>query len=1607
MAFDIREEDEHHDERHDEFEEYDDIKEPVRPKFYRRRKFWYCCIPTSIISIVVIVVIALYVVMPKIAQGLMDKATINFSQIDITNPSPTSMDLVMVGDMQHTGPFHADISFPGTVTVSWNGVDLGTTEIPGTSTASGGHGNLNLLSSFTITNSTAFAEFSGYMLNAQSFVWHLQGKLNVKALGHMVPNLNLNKDITVNAFNGLSGISIQKFSLPGDAPDGSGIIIEIDTLVTNPSSIQMYMGSLTLAISYKNTLMGYVTSNNLTMVRGSQTLSMKGVLIPQTTPEGLADTSDMMSRYIGNVVTDTIATGFDVKPDGTNSVDWLSAAVKNLKLTVPLQSPAPLQLIKALNLGALGLVFTPPTAYEPTTTSTGVLANYSLPDGFGFNIQFTQVANTFALSRNNVTIANLNSTYNNATSSMAAGTLTFNLLQTPLIVPQESHVAFQEFNRDLTTGSNLPFDVVGQASVYANTSIGIVNLVNIPFNATTELSGLQSLANPAPTITALQVTGGTTDALQLSITVVIINPSSISLNAGDVVLDLIYNGANLGTVTLPNLSIVPGANTIQATSSINPAGSSQGIELLTLYTSGTGAAVSIAGTPTSTQVESLSLAFGALNIGSQMPGLQSKLLAGAALVVLDTTLTNGLAQTVVTINNPFVPPMTILSIDSKITYNGIALGSVVSTFPSPPVIPGVGQGAITASLAMNTNPDDLTSLIRTQAIKNGINTDAFDALLSIGKGAKPPSSVFAGFSVADFVVKAMAGLAVDITLTTTVKLGDYQVTIPYTQSGVATTTDQTILKLIPIVGTPIAQQLVDGSAISFDSIKILSPTDTGFPTDIVGAITQTGPLDAIIQFPNAVTVSYEGKAIGTMSMPTVKAIANQGAALNLASVPFTITDIDAYTAFTSYALNNEKFDWTISSTGLVVNAMGVDLPGITLTKTVTLDGFNKLPGLELISYIINTIDDGGLHMVISAALSNPSTIGMVIPVSNFDTAFHGTVLGPAVAKGLTLLPHGNSSFALEATIATGHGDLTPYLTGIFQNALSGIATPLTAQGSGAPGVSWLDAAIKTLKLDTALPPLTAPPITSVNINAMSMDFSCDSCVWAPTAVSTISAITNLPFANGAPIVQLRQNLNVLDKSGAIVGNLNTPYAPAIASGNSVSATTPSAPLVIADGSHDIYSAFIKDLTAADSYTLGLSGTADSILDLGKLGQIEVKGIKIDVTTPLKGLQGLKDVSILQIPSVDLFDFAHIKVSSFVNIHNPSDLTLNIGTLQLLMGIDSTPAGLAALSVMENVILSPGDNEVVAMVHVDTVLYPSAMTVIFGTTNVSLPVVLYAYSESSKNPALNAGLSAVQINAVLPPNLVSPIDTKFYSQDWSVKFLPSTVQDGMAELSTTFYNPYRGTTMHFLNVQANPNDFPTIGVNEFTFPYNNQNNVLFHFLDETKFDVAPNASVPVTFKVKLNPVINRNALESWVNQTQTSSILNADTPALVVVLSLGNDKNLLPVDISSTGPSMYPSSHLNLHTGPDFAILLQWYNALYPPVAPVAPTTVSAAPSVVPTSAAPSSTSPSPTSAPAVSPSSVPTTSEPAPVPAPSPSASSSSSAPSPSPASPVPSTPPV
>ncbi|KAF9426344.1 hypothetical protein BGZ76_002809, partial [Entomortierella beljakovae] len=595
------------------------------------------------------------------------------------------------------------------------------------------------------------------------------------------------------------------------------------------------------------------------------------------------------------------------------------------------------------------------------------------------------------------------------------------------------------------------------------------------------------------------------------------------------------------------------------------------------------------------------------------------------------------------------------------------------------------------------------------------------------------------------------------------------------------------------------------------------------------------------------------------------------------------------------------------------------------------------------SYIITGIDDEGMHMAISATIPNPSTIGMTIPVAIFETSFHGKVLGPAVADGLVLIPHGSSSFALNVTISAANGDLSPYLSGIFENALGGIATELDAQGVSAPGISWLDAAIKALSLHTSLPPLTNPPIESISIDAMSMDFSCDTCIWSPQAISTITAKTNLPFANGAPIIQLSQHIQIIDKNGQPVGLLNTPYAAAKATGDVVTSTSVSAPLEVFDGSHEIFESFIGDLSEATSYQLGLNGTSDSILDLGLLGKVEVKGIKVDVQTSLDGLQGLKKIDFyamlgLDFKVIDGLPFAYIP--GMVNIHNPSKLTLTLGDLVLNGGVNYTEAGQLAKVHVDNMVLVPGDNYVDSITLVDA-LHPAADTVVnglFSGVGGDIDLYLSAFEGSSSNPALVAGLKDLQTSIILPKDLfVANATTPYLASPWSLKFLPSTVDDGLVEFTGTFQNPYPGYTLHVHSINmVSPSGIQT------------KNSIyIFKILDNIQYDLAPQETRIITFKVAIDESLTKALIQKLVDASSIGSL--EFQLELYPVITLGNDPTLY----TPLWPSIrvFPDTPLSVETGPDFQLFLDWYNKRHPVVpALVSQTTIPSSTGVSPTMA---------------------------------------------------------
>lgn len=107
-------------------------------------------------------------------------------------------------------------------------------------------------------------------------------------------------------------------------------------------------------------------------------------------------------------------------------------------------------------------------------------------------------------------------------------------------------------------------------------------------------------------------------------------------------------------------------------------------------------------------------------------------------------------------------------------------------------------------------------------------------------------------------------------------------------------------------------------------------------------------------------------------MPNVSLTGDVGAQLDF-TADFSVADVDHLANFTVALLTTESFEWDISGEDLTVSAIGIDVPGISLTtKTVTLAGMNNLAG----GVVVNSFDlpandpAGGIHLTLNTRVHN-------------------------------------------------------------------------------------------------------------------------------------------------------------------------------------------------------------------------------------------------------------------------------------------------------------------------------------------------------------------------------------------------------------------------------------------------------------------------------------------------------------------------------------------------------------------------------------------------------------------------------------------------------------
>lgn len=639
----------------------------------------------------------------------------------------------------------------------------------------------------------------------------------------------------------------------------------------------------------------------------------------------------------------------------------------------------------------MDLRFAEASAYRPSTSSQSADAAFTLP--FGFPIDIKALEQSITLGYEGVSFAQLAIPKGPSSTDVENRIIHLTFTNVPFDVFDDGHSTFERFLAATTVGKEQTIKLSGTAKADADTAVGLLSLTGISFSVDSTIQGLQGLSSKPVTVSGLDVNHGFPDFLLIKVDGTLFNPSNLTIGVGDVSFNLEFQDQTLGTANINDLVITPGDMKPAIDVHFAPQGNAVGTGriLLENFLQGVNVDTVIAGSTSATDIQSLKGALSQIHLSPvTIPALNRTLIKSVSLTFPTDIVDSGVASTSFTLSNPFTAGINLLRVKASASYHGLNLGTVPNADVSSNPIHADGHSDVTSpELPLNFNLDPVTiiSLLQQASAENGVDlgplNDMFKFILD-NPDFKPPVKTTVDtskptcvsghqFDASGAILKSLSNLKVDLDVDTSTKIDDFPTDLTFAQKSIPAITDETSLFLIGAVAGPIAQHFVDGAVLAFTEALITDITNDGFDVSLKGSLTNIGPLDALIEFIEPLTVNWQGKIIGQISLPNVCASANDGVPDYEAQGHLTITNQGYFTDFATFLLHNEEFEWIISTDKLRLRALGTIFDGVSLSKSITFKAFNNLPGVTISNFQLPSDDPaGGIHVETDTDVPSPA-----------------------------------------------------------------------------------------------------------------------------------------------------------------------------------------------------------------------------------------------------------------------------------------------------------------------------------------------------------------------------------------------------------------------------------------------------------------------------------------------------------------------------------------------------------------------------------------------------------------------------------------------------------
>lgn len=611
-----------------------------------------------------------------IVQTVIDGSVLGIDTVVITNPQENSFETLLMGSITQAGPFDAEISFNGGLSISFNNQVLGTLQMPNIQVVGDVGAQLNVSATFNVADVDRLTNFTRVLLTQEEFVWDISAdNLTVSALDIDVPGVALNtKSVTLKGMNGLkNGVTIDTFDLPSNDPAG-GIHLTLQTTVTNPAQVGVELSSISFNNFVGDTMLGPASSTGAFTLAPASTIQLPlvGRLIPQTSQAGLDTLSAVFSSFIHGISSNVTVQGASAGPA---DVTWLNDAISSLQVSTVLPARGKLQVIQNITLEQLELDFTPNTAFSPSTSSSLTTAAFTIP--FNFPIDIVALEQNITTSVSNTNFAELDIPLGNTTTDVNSRVITLGFTNVPFAVLSNEHSTFESFLTQTTVSKSESFGLSGAANAHAQTAAGLLALTGIDFNVQTAIAGLQGLNARPAVVSNLDVNHGFPGFLLITVTTTLDNPSNLTISMGDVAFGLTFNGQTIGTADIAGLKVVPGAANYSTDVHYQPQGdapTTAGQLLLANFLQGVTSSTTISGTSDTTNITSLVQALQSIKLDANIPALHQNLITATQITFPTDIVQTGIASATVSLSNPFTASINLLTVTATAMFDNLTLG---------------------------------------------------------------------------------------------------------------------------------------------------------------------------------------------------------------------------------------------------------------------------------------------------------------------------------------------------------------------------------------------------------------------------------------------------------------------------------------------------------------------------------------------------------------------------------------------------------------------------------------------------------------------------------------------------------------------------------------------------------------------------------------------------------------------------------------------------------------------------------------------------------------------------------------------------------------------